>query len=133
VDLKLPNGDRWNPANFDKQVRGPVPMVRALTQSLNLATVNLGLEVGLEQVARTFEQLGLDEAPPAYASMLLGATNLSPVEVAQMYNTLANGGFRSSLRAVRRWSTRAASAQGAGTPRWPKPRPRKRSTRSTAC
>ena len=101
VDLKLPNGDRWKPANFDKQVRGPVPMVRALTQSLNLATVNLGLEVGLEQVARTFEQLGLDEAPPAFASMLLGATNLSPVEVAQMYNTLANGGFRSSLRAVR--------------------------------
>jgi len=101
IDLKLPNGDRWKPANFDKQVRGPVPMVRALTQSLNLATVNLGLEVGLDQVARTFEQLGLDEAPPEFASMLLGATNLSPLEVAQMYNTLANGGFRSSLRAVR--------------------------------
>ena len=33
--------------------------------------------------------------------MLLGATNLSPLEVAQMYNTLANGGFRSPLRAVR--------------------------------
>ena len=33
--------------------------------------------------------------------MLLGATNLSPFEVAQMYNTLANGGFRSPLRAVR--------------------------------
>ena len=101
VDLKLPNGDRWKPANFDKQVRGPVPMVRALTQSLNLATVNLGLDVGLDHVARTFEQLGLDEAPPAFASMLLGATNLSPLEVAQMYNTLANGGFRSPLRAVR--------------------------------
>jgi penicillin-binding protein 1B len=101
VDLKLPNGDRWKPANFDKQVRGPVPMVRALTQSLNLATVNLGLEVGLDHVARTFEQLGLDEAPPEFASMLLGATNLSPLEVAQMYNTLANGGFRSPLRSVR--------------------------------
>jgi penicillin-binding protein 1B len=101
VDLKLPTGDRWKPANFDKQVRGPVPMVRALTQSLNLATVNLGLEVGLDHVARTFEQLGLDEAPPEFASMLLGATNLSPLEVTQMYNTLANGGFRSPLRAVR--------------------------------
>jgi penicillin-binding protein 1B len=101
VDLKLPNGDRWKPANFDKQVRGPVPMVQALTQSLNLATVNLGLEVGLRRVATTFEQLGLEEAPPEFASMLLGATNLSPVEVAQLYNTLANGGFRSSLRVVR--------------------------------
>jgi penicillin-binding protein 1B len=101
VEVKLPNGDVWKPSNFDKQVRGPVPMVRALTQSLNLATVNLGLEVGLARVARTFVQLGLDEAPAAYPSMLLGATNLSPVQVAQMYNTLANGGFRSPLRAVR--------------------------------
>ncbi len=101
VEVKLPSGDVWKPSNFDKQVRGPVPMVRALTQSLNLATVNLGLEVGLERVARTFVQLGLEEQPAAYPSMLLGATNLSPVDVAQMYNTLANGGFRSPLRAVR--------------------------------
>jgi penicillin-binding protein 1B len=101
VDLKLPNGDRWKPANFDKQLRGPVPLVRALTQSLNLPTVNLGLEVGLKRISRTFEELGLAEAPPELPSMLLGATNLSPVEVAQMYNTLANGGYRSPLRAVR--------------------------------
>ena len=134
VDLKLPNGDRWKPANFDKQVRGPVPMVRALTQSLNLATVNLGLEVGLDHVARTFEQLGLDEAPPEFASMLLGATNLSPLEVAQMYNTLANGGFRSPLRAVR------AVIDEAGKPlKAPElevaevGRRRRRSTRSIAC
>jgi penicillin-binding protein 1B len=46
-------------------------------------------------------QLGLEQAPAAYPSMLLGATNLSPFDVAQMYNTLANGGFRSPLRAVR--------------------------------
>lgn len=101
VEIELPNGDVWKPSNFDRQLRGPVPMVRALTQSLNLPTVHLGLDVGLERVARAFVQLGLEEAPPAYPSMLLGATNLSPVEVAQMYNTLANGGFRSSLRAVR--------------------------------
>lgn len=101
VEIKLPNGDRWKPANFDRQVHGGVPMVRALTQSLNLATVNLGLDVGLPRVARTFVQLGLEEKPDAFHSMLLGATNLSPVEVAQMYNSLANGGFRSPLRAVR--------------------------------
>jgi len=101
VVLKLPNGQTWKPANFDREIRGDMPAVRALTQSLNLPTVNLGLEVGLPRVARTFVQLGLAEAPPAYPSMLLGATNLSPYEVAQMYNTLANGGFRSPLRAVR--------------------------------
>jgi len=101
VEVKLPNGDTWRPANFTKEVNGPVPMVRALTQSLNLATVNLGLEVGLERVADTYTQLGLEKKPNAYPSMLLGAANLTPLEVAQMYNTLANGGFRSRLRAVR--------------------------------
>jgi penicillin-binding protein 1B len=101
VEIKLPNGDVWKPANFDKQIRGDMPAVRALTQSLNLPTVSLGLEIGLGRVARTFAQLGLAEKPKEYPSMLLGATNLSPFEVAQMYNTLANGGFRSPLRAVR--------------------------------
>jgi penicillin-binding protein 1B len=101
VTIKLPNGQTWKPANFDREVRGDMPAVRALTQSLNLPTVNLGLEVGLPRVARTFVQLGLGEEPAAYPSMLLGATNLSPYQVAQMYNTLANGGFRSPLRAVR--------------------------------
>jgi penicillin-binding protein 1B len=101
VEVKLPNGDVWKPSNFDRQLRGDMPAVRALTQSLNLPTVNLGLEVGLPRVAHTFVQLGLEEEPAAYPSMLLGATNLSPFEVAQMYNTLANGGFRSPLRSVR--------------------------------
>ncbi|NJD32725.1 MAG: penicillin-binding protein 1B, partial [Gammaproteobacteria bacterium] len=101
VEIKLPNGDTWKPANFDKEIRGDMPAIRALTQSLNLPTVNLGLEVGLARVAKTFVQLGLDEKPAEYPSMLLGATNLSPFEVAQIYNTLANGGFRSPLRAVR--------------------------------
>ncbi len=101
IALKLPNGDTWQPTNFTREVYGPVPMVRALTQSLNLATVNLGLEVGLERVAETYVQLGLEKAPNAYPSMLLGAANLTPMEVAQIYNTLANGGFRSPLRAVR--------------------------------
>jgi penicillin-binding protein 1B len=101
VEIRLPSGDIWQPNNFDKQVNGPVPMVQALARSLNLATVNLGMEVGLGRVSRTFEALGLEEAPPEYPSMLLGAVDLSPLEVAQVYNSIANGGFRSPLRAVR--------------------------------
>ena len=101
VELRLPNGQLWEPNNFDKRSNGPVTIVEALTRSLNLATVNLGLEVGLDRVAETFQALGLEEAPPEYPSMLLGAVDLSPIEVAQIYNTLANGGFRSPLRAVR--------------------------------
>jgi penicillin-binding protein 1B len=101
VELKLESGDVWKPQNYDKKVHGPVTLLRGLTQSYNLATVNLGLAVGLGPVAKTYVELGLDEAPPKYASITLGTAQLNPLQVAQMYNTIANGGFRSPLRAVR--------------------------------
>ena len=101
IELKLENGDFWKPGNYDKKIHGAVTLVRALTQSYNLATVNLGMAVGLGPVTKTYVQLGLDEAPPKYPSILLGTAQLNPVQVAQVYNTLANGGFRSPLRAVR--------------------------------
>ena len=101
VEIKLESGDLWKPNNYDKKVHGQVTLLRGLTQSYNLATVNLGMDVGLGPVTKTYVQLGLDEAPPRYPSILLGTAQLNPVEVAPMYNTLANGGFRSPLRAVR--------------------------------
>jgi len=63
--------------------------------------VHLGLEVGLERVADTLERLGIARRPTLYPSILLGAIELTPYEVAQMYNTIANGGFHVPLRAVR--------------------------------
>ncbi len=101
VELKLANGQIWKPQNISKELYGPVPLVRALAQSLNLATVNLGLQVGLPKVTREFQALGLDREPPQLPSVLLGALDVSPLEVAQLYNAFANGGFSTPLRAVR--------------------------------
>jgi penicillin-binding protein 1B len=101
IDVKLDNGDVWSPHNFDNEAHGPVPVVRALAESLNLATVRLGLDVGLEPIRDVLQRLGLVQKPPLYPSMLLGALALTPIEVTQIYNTIANGGFRTPLRAVR--------------------------------
>ena len=101
VEVQLPTGQVWRPQNINEQTHGRVPVIRALAQSMNLATVRLGLDTGLERVARTFTLLGLETAPAPLPSMLLGAIDLSPFEVAQLYNSLANGGFRTPLRAVR--------------------------------
>jgi penicillin-binding protein 1B len=101
IEVKLTNGTTWLPANFDNVAHGPVPLVRALAESLNMATVRLGLDVGLEQIADVLQRLGLQQKPRLYPSMLLGALALTPIEVAQVYNTLANGGFRVPLRTVR--------------------------------
>ena len=67
---------------------------------MNLATVRLGLDVGLERVAATLEDLGAEPPRELYPSLLLGAIELTPIQVAQLYNTIANGGFYSPLRAV---------------------------------
>ena len=50
VAVKLPNGTVWEPQNITEEHYGQVPLVRALAQSMNLATVRLGLEVGLPKV-----------------------------------------------------------------------------------
>lgn len=101
VEVKLGNGKVWQPQNISEQYYGPVPLVRALAQSMNLATVRLGLEVGLPKVTREFVALGLAKEPPQLPSVLLGALDVAPLEVAQLYNAFANGGFSTPLRAVR--------------------------------
>ena len=101
VEVKLSNGQVWAPQNISEEFYGPVPLVRALAQSLNLATVHLGLDVGLQKVTNEFVALGLGREPPQLPSVLLGALDVSPLEVAQLYNAFANGGFSTPLRAVR--------------------------------
>jgi penicillin-binding protein 1B len=101
IDLKLANGQHWQPVNFTRQVYGPVPVARALAESLNLATVGVGLDVGLPKVAATLQRFGLDPPPEQVPAMLLGAVSVSPLEAAQLFNGLANGGFHNPLRAVR--------------------------------
>src|SRR3984893_7146285 len=63
IDVKLANDKHWRPENFTHQTYGPVPVVRALAESLNLATVGVGLDVGLAKVAQTLQRFGLAQAP----------------------------------------------------------------------
>lgn len=101
VLLTLDNGQRWMPSNFDKRAHGRVLLLDALARSYNLASVRLGLELGVPSVARRLQSL-TDSAPvAAHPSLLLGAVELSPLQVAQGYQFLASGGRALRLRAVR--------------------------------
>jgi len=91
----------WTPQNYDKRYRGRMPLMLGLVESNNVATVRLGIDLGIDKVGRTLAQLGVSGEIPPYPSTFLGAIEMSPLEVAQMYQTLSSGGFYSALRAIR--------------------------------
>lgn len=101
LSIRLDTGKTWSPQNYDRQYRGPVPAVRALAESLNTPTVRIGMDVGPKKVAGLLKSLGATQLPRPLPSLLLGAVDLSPMEVAQVYNSLGNGGFLAPLKAVR--------------------------------
>ena len=91
----------WRPRNHDGRSHGAVFLRDALVHSYNLATVRLGLDVGLEQVRDTIRALGVSRPFATYPAMLLGTVELAPIEVNAMYQSLATGGLRQPLRAIR--------------------------------
>jgi penicillin-binding protein 1B len=99
--VKGQDGQVWKPQNYDHQAHGNVFLYQGLANSYNLSTAKLGLALGVPTVLKTLERLGVSREFPAYPSMLLGAGSLSPMEVAGMYQTLANGGFNTPLRGIR--------------------------------
>ncbi|MFC5695067.1 penicillin-binding protein 1B [Pseudomonas sp. GCM10022186] len=99
--VKGQDGQVWRPQNYDRRAHGTIYLYQGLANSYNLSTAKLGLELGVPNVLKTLERLGVSREWPAYPSMLLGAGALTPMEVATMYQTLANGGFNTPLRAIR--------------------------------
>ncbi|MBC54751.1 MAG: penicillin-binding protein 1B [Gammaproteobacteria bacterium] len=100
VELTTEDGQRWSPRNYDNLTYGDVYLHDALARSLNLATVNLGMETGVDNVVDMLNRLGHSRQVPAYLSLLLGAVDMAPLEVARFYQTLASNGFRTPLRSV---------------------------------
>ncbi|MDE5178491.1 penicillin-binding protein 1B [Vibrio fluvialis] len=102
ITLQGSEGNVWTPRNFDRQFRGEVPLYLALAKSLNVPTVQLGMQLGIENVTKTLEKLGVsrDEIRPV-PSMFLGSFSLTPYQVAQMFQTVTNSGKKAPLSALR--------------------------------
>lgn len=105
--------DTWSPKNYDKKEHGDVLLVTALAKSYNLATARLGLNVGVDQIIALMKTLGYPRDVNAYPSVLLGAVDSNPFEMAQIYSSLANGGYYTPLRLI----TEVTGASGEALPR----------------
>ena len=101
IVLKNSTGQRWQPKNYDRKFRGEVSLEYALIHSLNVPTVNLGMQVGLNNVINSLYKMGVKENIKAYPSLVLGSLSLSPFQVAQMYQPITMQGVYQPLTMIR--------------------------------
>jgi penicillin-binding protein 1B len=101
LSVPLPGGKTWMPQNSDKEAHGRIFLMDGLVHSYNLATVRLGLLVGVDKVRGLLGSFNLGTEISPNPSLLLGAQELSPVEVATLYQYFASDGHALPLKAVR--------------------------------
>ena len=99
--VKGPNGNDWSPKNYDHKEHGTVGLHTALAHSYNLATVRVGMDIGVARTVKTLRSMGVTRPVDLFPSFLLGAAQLTPMEVTQMYQTLAGDGFSTPIKGIR--------------------------------
>ncbi|MFM2444942.1 MAG: hypothetical protein RJB09_2128 [Pseudomonadota bacterium] len=98
----------WQPENASQDYQGQVTLTRALAMSLNTVAVRLGLEVGPKAVAATAHRLGIASDLQPNASIALGTSEVTPLELVSAYAPFANGGIRVQPHII----TRVRTADG---------------------
>ena len=101
LSVSLPGSKLWEPNNFDKKFHGNVPLHVALSESYNVATTRLGMDLGYSVVQETFTKLGIEKKIPKYPSIFVGSFEMTPLEAIQAYQTIASEGFYSPLNSIR--------------------------------
>lgn len=100
--LKRRFSEDWSPRNYEDVYHQTVTVAEALEQSLNSASVRIGLACGLDPIVRTARTLGVvSDIDTKNPSMLLGAVDVAPIEMADAYSTIARIGSRVPLHTVK--------------------------------
>lgn len=113
--IQGPGETIWSPQNYDEEYHGMLPLREALIDSRNVPVVRVGMDIGIDPVLDTLRRLGARRPLDPYPALFLGAASLTPLEVGQVYQSLADGGFATPLRAIRE----VVSADGQPLQRYP--------------
>jgi penicillin-binding protein 1A len=92
----------WSPRNFEPDFLGPITLQKALAHSINTVAARLADEVGRPNVANTAHRMGIVSQVNTDPAMALGTTLVTPLEMAQAYAPLSNGGYRVQAYGVER-------------------------------
>ncbi|MBW8284178.1 MAG: penicillin-binding protein, partial [Rhizobium sp.] len=95
----------WTPENYDEKYRGPVSISYALANSLNTIAAQLVMEVGPDHVIKLAHRLGIESELQSNASIALGTSEVSLLELTAAYAPFMNGGYKATPHIIRRIST----------------------------
>jgi penicillin-binding protein 1B len=96
------NRKKWSPDNYEKKEYGSIPLAMGLVKSLNLATVQLSQEIGIDSIIETAQLFGITSKLENVPSVALGSFEMHPTEIAQAYMGFANFGKSAPLSFVRK-------------------------------
>lgn len=91
-------GQTWSPRNYDGKYRGFVSLRQGLEGSINVPTAKLAQLVGVSEIQDTLVRAGIRSPIPKVPSIALGSAEVSPLEMAEAFTTLANLGEHCQLR-----------------------------------
>ncbi len=95
------NGKLWIPRNFENEYTDFIPMQEALIHSVNIASINLFRELTPDRVVDFLKKFGFTTKFEPNYSLALGSHGVIPIELANAYTVLANGGWHNSYYAIK--------------------------------
>ncbi|HUF28058.1 MAG TPA: PBP1A family penicillin-binding protein [Gemmatimonadaceae bacterium] len=96
------DGTTWTPQNYDGGFSGWMNMRRALTRSVNIPAIRMGMELGEHAVIDMARRLGITSEIPPYPSIHIGAASVYPLELVAAYTAFATLGTRASPNSILR-------------------------------
>lgn len=90
----------WQPSNYERSYKGPLPLHTALALSRNTCTVRVAEQIGIPAVIERAKALGLEPHFPNELAVSLGAVAVSPLNLTQAYTAFANQGLAARPRII---------------------------------